>query len=210
MQLPSNNLNSKLPIFKVLIIVGIIAVVAELSWAGYTYFYSDNQLPTTGSAPNKEAASSKSISSTASLSLKPDQVSTKVGQQFSVDINVISSLPSYGVDVVIKYDPAALDVVPVNAIKAPVAVKDLFTDYPVNKIDTAQAQILLSGITSKSGGITLNGTMGTIKFAAKNAGQTKIDVVFNKGKTTASNVVESKTAKNILETVQGVTVNIAK
>lgn len=140
--------------------------------------------------------------------LSPQAGSVKVGDKFSVSINIASQKPTDGADIILLYDPKLLSVVKNGSDDPPVITGSLYSDYPLNSVDERSGKISVSGITSSAGGLTPKGTFGTVAFQAKSAGKAEIYLEFKLGSTVDTNVIESKTAKDILDEVSGLSLEI--
>lgn len=184
----------------IFIFIGIV-VVAELAWAGLTLTRNSSNAATqkTGS----------SVQGGSVISLKADKESVKVGENVTVEISVTSNKATDGADMVIIYDPRVLSLVPGSA-GAPVSVGLLYSDYPLNKADETLGRIMVSGITSRPGGILPQGVFGTVTFRANQAGRASISLDFTPGSTTDSNIIETKTARDLLDGVNNAEVVISK
>ncbi|MFH0937269.1 MAG: cohesin domain-containing protein [Candidatus Daviesbacteria bacterium] len=197
MQLPNIRINKK-------IIIGIIAVavIAEGIWA-YRVLLGNQPAPGV-SLPTTPAVK---IIPTASVTLEAPKTVMKVGEKILVTINISSPKVTDGTDLIIKYDSSLISVVP-DKSGSPVAVASIYSDYPINSLDEKLGQISVSGISSQQGGVKPEGIFGTITFKAQKAGQAKVSLDFTKGSTIDSNVIEAKTAQDILGTVKNVELNI--
>lgn len=191
----SNLLANKKLIF---IFIGIILLV-ELVWAGLTL----KEGKTSGSA----AVGSGKSEASSTLSLSSSKTSLKVGETVTVSIDVSSPVATDGLDVIMLYNPKLLSVV-TGANKLPVNLGSLYSDYPLNRVDEAAGRVAVSGITSKVGGVVAKGTLGTVNFTAKAPGKVKIAFDFTPGSTTDSNIIETKTAKDVLGGVNNLEVEI--
>ena len=183
-----------------LVLVGIVLVL-EFTWAVW-------KLTKPVAAP-KPASNQRATIMTASLTsilLQAPKTQLKIGEQITVGINISSKKATDGTDIILIYDPKILTVVPINGV--PVALGTIYNDYPVNSVDEKTGRITISGITSTSGGVIPQGLFGQVTFRAKATGSTKIAVDFAKGKTTESNVIETKTAIDILDEVRNLDLNI--
>ena len=194
MQLSSLLANKKL----IFIFIGTI-LLAELVWAGLSLFGGKTQ-DNTKVSPGQSKASS-------TLSLNASKTSLKVGESVTVAINVSAVVATDGMDVILSYDPKLLSVT-LGLGKIPVAVGTIYSDYPLNQVDEGAGRIAVSGITSQAGGIIARGMVGAVTFTAKAPGKAKIAFDFTPGSTTDSNVIETKTAQDILGSVTDLEVNI--
>lgn len=186
------------------VVLGVIAtlVIGELVWAGWSLtrskFQSNNSSQEVVNAPQSKKPS---------ISLMASETNLKVGDKVTVTATIYSPKATDGVDLVINFDPRLLQVES-SASVGPVTPSTLYSDYPANQLDDQKGEIFMSGISSKPGGVTPNGVLGTMVFVAKAPGKAKISLGFKKGNTTDSNITEAKTAQDILEVVNNVELNI--
>ncbi len=189
---------------KIILIILGVAVLAEAIWALTSLgIFSLGTKPGI-SVPVKTAVSKK----TASISLSSPKTNLKIGEQIKVDINIKSSAPTDGSDVILKFDPNVLSVASDSADKKPVSITALYQDYPQNSVDPSAGIIAVSGITSVKEGIVPNGAIGSIIFQAKKIGKAEVSIDFTPGKTTDSNIVETGTSNDLLSEVKNLTINI--
>lgn len=188
-----SNINKKY----IFVIVGVV-ILAELLWAGW--FLTKGSQVTTNGATAQVAGGSV-------ISLRATKNSFRMGENIPVSVEIASDKVTDGSDIVIIYDPKMLSVV-TDVAKTPVATGSLYSDYPVNKLDETAGRINVSGITSLSGGTLPKGVFGTVTFQAKQSGKVKISLDFTSGSTTDSNIIETKTAKDVLSGVNNLEVNI--
>ncbi len=101
-----------------------------------------------------------------------------------------------GIDLIIHYDPKIFEATSGGIVKG-----GIFDDYPLMSADANKGLITISGISG------INSFQGSGQFAiialkAKAPGKTSLTVDFKKGSTTASNMTEASSTKNILENVE--------
>ena len=132
----------------------------------------------------------------AALQVNPPGGSFDVGDTFEVVIDLSLSDESVdGVDALLFFDADLLQV-------EEIAAGDLFSSYPTNTYDNTQGTITISGVTQGSGSaVTSGGTMATITFLANAAGTSSLTFDFTSGSGTDSNVAESETGNDILESI---------
>lgn len=185
------------------LIFGIIGVVllAELVWAGFTLL--GERKVGSGTVESLPGGAS------GALSLNSSRSSLKVGETVIVSIDVSSQVATDGIDVILLYDPKLLSVV-AGTNKLPVAFGTLYSDYPSNQVDEGIGRITLSGITSQAGGVVAKGTVGMVTFTAKAPGIAKVALDFTPGSTTDSNVIETRSAKDVLKSVKDLELNITQ
>lgn len=184
------------------IILGIIAaiIIGEVIWAGWTLLK-----PSVAPKVVSKASSSKQAGK-ASIVLQAAKSNIKVGEKVAVTATIASDKPAAGMDLVVSFDPNLLSV---ENKSLPVTTTTLLDDYPFNQLDEG-GKISVSGISSSDTGKVLNGILGTITFVAKAPGKTKVTVDFTKGSTVDSNVTDAKTAKDLLNEVKNVELNITQ
>lgn len=176
---------------------------AEVVWAGYTL---SRPLPKNVPGPTGEPEINSQPTlggSLAGIALQgPSQAS--VGDTFKADIELSANSPSTGADVIIKYDPEVLQVVPSGTAAA--TAGKIFQSYPANTFDP-KGIITLSG-TSVDKGFSGQGVFASINFKAKDKGLTKIEFDFTPGLTTDSNVIEVSSGSDILKKVSNLELTI--
>ncbi len=140
------------------------------------------------------------------ISLISNQPNFKVGDEVAVAIRVSTGGHStVGTDVLINYDP--------NYLSAPSRANflrgQIYTDYPIIDVNNSTGVIKVSGIDSPGQpGFSGIGVLGELIFTARKSGQTTISLSYQKDATNKSNIIENKSAKNILENVYNTKVNI--
>ena len=180
---------------KVLIIVAIVLIVAEVAWAVYTLTRPVTKEPATQPVSSLQVQPVASGSVASIILQGPTQA--KIGDIFQVNIQLKANSLTDGTDLIIKFDPSILEVVQTN--KKAITVGKIYQDYPVNVVDD-KGLIVVSGVTLNKGLID-QGLFGTISFKAKGAGMAKISVDYTEKATTDSNVTESSTGTDILKSV---------
>lgn len=170
----------------IFIVFGVI-IALEVIWAGWSLLK-----PTIPSSVPADVT--KTSPQKVSITLSSAKAEYKLGEQFEVDINIYSPKYVDGADLIITYDPKMLTAQPATP-------GTIFSDYPQNTVDASLGRISISGITKQTGGVVPNGEFGKLTFVAKAAGTTKIAFDFTPGQTVETNVVESATDKDILESV---------
>lgn len=178
-----------------------VAIFLEIIWAGWTFLKPSFQL-TTEDPQTMEALIP------AVVSLSASQTSLKIGEKITVEINITSNKKTDGTDLVITYDPKLLSVETVGTNKNPVRVGTIYRDYPLNSLEPTLGRIIISGITDLPGGALADGLFGSIVFQAKSQGTANINLDFNPGQTTDSNIIESISGKDILEQVNNLQLTI--
>lgn len=180
----------------IFMVLGVVVGI-ELLWAGWSLIKSNAQftptIPVTDQTPLRQTA----------VTLSSSKTEYKVGDAIIVDINIFSTKQVDGADLIISFDPKVLTV-------KPVTLGTIFSDYPQNTIDATLGKVSISGITAQPGGVKPNGEFGKLNFVVKAAGVAKISFDFTPGQTVDTNLIESGTGKDILETVNELEINIAQ
>lgn len=187
---------------KIVLAVVAVFISGELIWAAITLFKTTTS---SQSAPAMTTGATRKPS----LTLQASKSSLKVGENVTIQINEFSPKPTDGTDVVILYDPKLLKIQPA-ANGSPVLVTTMYNQYPVNSVDEKNGRITVSGISSKSGGTLTQGFFGSVVFRAQAPGKTTVSLDYTPGKTTDSNIIETKTTKEILAEVGNVELNISQ
>lgn len=186
---------------KNLMVLVVVILAAEVVWAVWTLAKPVKQV-----VPVRNVTSTSSVekpSSPTTAFLQASKTSVAVGEKVTVKLILSSAQQTDGTDLIVLYDPKLLAIDPA-AKKTPVAVGTIYGEYPINSVDEKVGRIAVSGITSLPGGVIPNGLFGTINFVAKASGNTTVSLDFVSGSTSDSNVVETKSAKDILDEVKNV------
>lgn len=127
----------------------------------------------------------------------------KVGEIIPVQIRITTGGKLIdGVDVVIKYDASALDITNSDLSKG-----SIFGDYPL--LDVKKGLVKISGIaTFNQASFNGLGVLATLNFKAKKIGQTSVSINYTLGSTTDSNLIQSKSATDILSSVDNLNLTI--
>ncbi len=177
------------------IFIALGAIIAlEVIWAGWFLIQSNQNVP-------RPVVSTQAAIQPTSITLSSDKSEYRVGDEVIVSVTLSSSRKVDGADLIISFDPKVL-----TAREATLGT--IFSDYPQNKVDVSLGKVSVSGITSQQGGIVPSGEFGRIAFLVKATGTTKISLDFSLGVTVDTNVIESGTGKDILETVNQLELNI--
>lgn len=144
------------------------------------------------------------IDRTPSITLNPEKNTLNVGQTGSLTIDYFTGNKSIqGIDVVLKYDPLALEFAPNFFSAGPV-----FTQYPITQISPLGTVRISAVATVSQIGFNGSGALGTIQFVAKKIGQTKIEIIYQADQTTETNLVELQSGQEILQLVKGAIIDI--
>lgn len=173
----------------VFIILGIIILVEAV------YAIRVLTVPTPP-PPSSSKAAVESLSE-AKISLTTPKLSYGVGEVIPVAVTVNTGGRSIdGVDLIVRFDPKAVEVVPGSLIAG-----KIFSEYPLLSSDAKTGLISISGVSSINSSFTGQGEFALLSLRAKLSGRTSLVIDFQKDMTTASNLVEASTSKNILDTV---------
>jgi hypothetical protein len=144
----------------------------------------------------------------AKISLIPSKESFKIGDYVPVAIRVSTGgRATVGTDLVLQYDPKYLEApAQANFLRG-----QIYKDYPVISIDNKTGQVRVSGVDSPGeSGFSGIGILGEMIFTAKKEGKTTLQIQFKPGGTNLTNVIENTTAKNLLDQVYNLDVNISQ
>lgn len=206
MELPEVNIygEKKLPIKQIIFVLIALVIVGEIAWVGWSIYSAVSSQTSVGTDARSASGLTENL---ATLTLKTNKTTFSIGEKIPIDILVSSVRNTDGTDIVIYYDPKLLSVDTVDDT-ASVTSGLIYSDYPINRTDSQNNRVEFSGITVSQDGVRPNGVLGTVTFTAKASGKAKIWFDFTPGSTTDSNVVESKTAKDILSKVENLEINI--
>lgn len=183
-----------LPINKKTAVILVAAILlTEIIWAVKTLNLMSVITP---AKPSPQIPAVYKSKPKGSIALQAPKREFKVGEKIIVAINISSLLPTDGADVILKYDPGILTVV--SDGKTPVVTGNLYPSFPLNRLDSKNGQVNISGISADKA-ITPQGVMGWVSFTAVKSGSTIIGIDFTPGSTIDSNITESNTGKDILE-----------
>jgi len=150
-------------------------------------------------------------------SLAVESKSVKVGDQFSVNINLSTGSnagnnETTGTDVVLAYNRDLLE--PVDADPTAPGIQilpgKLFELVQANKANTTLGEIDFSAgqqPTSK-GVVATDGLLATVTFKAKAAGRSPLKFIYTAGAVNDSNVIQPTTGRDLLNHVQDGVVTI--
>lgn len=177
----------------ILILLGVVILV-EVLWAGWVLYQTNRQISQT-------VLPTVTKPKLTQIALQTDKTSVKVGEKFTVSINILSDKSTDGTDLIINYDPKLL-------LAEPVILGTLYNEYPINTIDVKVGKVTISGISTETDRINPNGLFGSIVFTAKAPGSSGISLEFTPGSTVDTNVIEQGTGKDVLESVKNVNIII--
>ena len=176
-----------------------IVILAEVIF-GLKTLFSSNLPPANPSSAALPATAS--LESSGKMALSSSQKEYKVGDTIAVAIAIDTSDKSAdGVDAVLRFDPNVLD-----AEASSVTKGAIFADYPVTKI-SPDGVVRITALSSLQGqGFSGSGTLATLNFKAKAAGNPKLTWDFTLGATADSNIFSAGVADDMLKTVGGLEV----
>lgn len=135
------------------------------------------------------------------LGLEPATGTFNKGCSFSINVLLdTQGTQTDGTDAIIIYDPTRFTAQ--NIING-----TIYPDFPGNNIDSAAGKITISGLASVATAFSGKGTLATMNFTVKDmapTGSTQMTFEFDpndKAKTTDSNVVETNTIADTLNSV---------
>jgi hypothetical protein len=186
---------------RIIIVVLIIGVLAEVFFGAYTLFSPS------GSKKLSFLPQQTGEMTSAKLSLIPDKTSYKKGDTVTVDVKLFTgSYVTDSADVVIKYDPAFLQASSKDFAQA----GNLYSEYPAVQVDEKNGLIGISGITLQ-GQKSFSGTgvFAKLNFKALKDGQTEVTIEYQPESTADSNVLLTSSTEDILGSVGNASINIS-
>lgn len=182
--IPKPSILKRLSLPKLIFIILGVVIVVEL-------IFAVKSLRQTAPSPTKKLLPV----SGGSISLVSQKREYKVGDVVPVSVRVSTGgHPTDGTDLILKFDPKVLE-----ATRSALRAGKIYSEYPLMSVDPA-GLIRISGIaTLKDKVFNGIGVLAFIDFKARSAGKTALTVEFTQGKTDDSNIVEAKSAKDILE-----------
>lgn len=140
----------------------------------------------------------------AKISLIVSKTSFKVSETIPVSVLIDTGLNNVsGVDLIVHYDPKILDATNESLVKG-----NILDEYPLLSVDSKKGLISISGVSHVKKSFNGTGQFALINLKAKKLGKTSLLIDFKPGTTSASNLVEATTSKNILEKVDNLDLNI--
>lgn len=173
---------------KIIFIILGLAVAVELIYALKVL-----TAPIALTSPPKVVAPVK----VAAISLSAPKKNFTVGETIPVTVNIdTGKFDILGVDLVVRFDPKIVEATPAGLIRG-----KMFNEYPLLSVDKSKGLISISGISSLGSSFRGTGQFAQLNLKAKAPGKVSLVIDFQKGSTTASNLVERASSKNILESV---------
>lgn len=151
----------------------------------------------------------------ARLSFAQAKADVKAGDEFTTDILLSTggSDTTVGTDLVLRYDPAILEVVDADnaAAGTQITAGKLFDFVPYNVTTLATGTISFSASQQPNSKpvSTTDGKLATIRFKAKAAGKTDVAFAFTPGMLDDSNVIKPVDSRDLLSSVGNLTVTVA-
>ncbi len=138
------------------------------------------------------------------MSLEAPKASYNVAEVIPVSVMVdTGSKEVSGIDLIVQYDPKVFEATQAGLVKG-----KIMDEYPLMGVDSEKGLISISGISSLKSGFTGQGQFAAINFRTKSPGKTSLIINFQKGSTVFSNLVESSTVLNILDTVDNLELEV--
>lgn len=135
-----------------------------------------------------------------------DKAGYKAGENIVVSVRVLTGgQPTDGTDLILRFDPKVLE-----TSNAAVTQGKIYSEYPMKSVDSKEGTVRISGIGSigNKSGFNGVGIFATINFKAVGSGKTTLRIDFTPDLTSDSNVIGAKNAKDILEEVFNLDLNI--
>lgn len=137
----------------------------------------------------------------AKLKLLADKQTVVVGEKVMVDIILdTAGHLTDGADVILTFDPTLV------SVPQPVKTGVLYQSYPAKAVESNR--VVISGVSGIDAEFRGTGVFATVTFEAKKAGQVNLEIEYQQNSTADSNITESGTTKDLLEKIEGVTINI--
>lgn len=186
---------NKFSLIKIIYLVVIGIIILELVYAGWLFLN-----PTQKSDLRQGAVVKNTETPSPALILSSNQKTVKSGDK--IDIKIIVSTAGKVIeaaDVQLNYDPALLSLE--GSASAMFKPGKIFNDYPLK--DFSQKGVVrisaISGLNKP--GVSGIGTFGGLTFKAQQNGKTRISLDYQPNTTTDSNLIEKKSAQDILSKV---------
>lgn len=188
---------------KTKIIIGLLALILIFESLGAIFFLKKYSAkippPVTNETKIKETI--------ASITLIPKEKQVKTGDTFTIEVKLnTNNREINGADAVIKYNPLFLEAA------EKIENGDLFDNLLIAHVDKNKGiiDITASRLSNEQKTISGEGVLALVTFVAKQKGETTVDLIFDEARSDTSNVLETKTSKNILTTVSGSLITITE
>lgn len=179
----------------ILLILAILIILIEAGWLLFQYLGRQEEVSEQLVQIKKEPIN---------LTLSSTKNEYNLGENIEVLINLSSGTTEVeGVDVELSYDANILEASSSSILKG-----EIFSEYPQMEVLTNEGKIRISAISAVGESFTGSGTIGKVQFRAKKVGETQINFAFTPGLTTDSNIVNTKSNKDLLEKVQNISIMI--
>jgi hypothetical protein len=144
----------------------------------------------------------KAEAATVSLMFEPSRVSVQKGESFTVDLVLDSGgLTVAGVGTRIRYDPAVLAVEKAQ-------VGEIFDSYLDPEFDPQDGRVYISGVAgSPDKQFQGKGVFASVTFVVLEEGKHTVEIDYDAGSTTDSNVAVMGEQEDALQKVNSLTVN---
>jgi len=132
----------------------------------------------------------------AQMNLEAEKTSFAVGETINVNVNLSGGEPTVGTDLVLTYDPKAVQILGVEENK----LYPVYNPTPSSRVNAATGMIKMSGSANFGQPITADGTFAMVKVKGLSAGTTSLSLSYKKGSTTLSGVL-GKDGQELLSVV---------
>lgn len=121
----------------------------------------------------------------AQMSFEAEKTSFAVGDTVNVNVNLSGGEPTVGTDLVLTYDPKAVQILGVEDNK----LYPVYNPAPSSRVNAASGIMKMSGSAHFGQPISADGTFAMIKVKGLSAGTTSLSISYKKGSTTLSGVL---------------------
>lgn len=179
----------KIGLPKIIFLILGMVIIAEVGFAAWVLTRPVTKVSSTPLPKIEESAGR--------LILTAEKKIYKANEMIKVTIGQTGSKSVRGTDIVIKYDPKALE-----ATSGAFEKGTSYKEYSNLLVDSASGTIQISGFTAiNERAVSGTGVFGALNFKAKQALKTQLTLDFTPGLTTDSNIVDAKSNQDILEKV---------
>lgn len=158
--------------------------------------------------PVEEPAGQPESVSAAVFAVQPSQASLSVGESMTFDLVLDSGTePINAVDIVLTYDPALLSVVDDDPQKEGVQVTttNAFEVYPLNVAESGMVKV---GAAAAQNDFVGKMTVAQVTFIGQAPGTSSIDLTYEPGSHTDTDVFSSNSAMDVLMRTESSTVTV--